>query len=118
MGFGNIDLGAIRLKKAAAAAPTPSASSPASASPASASPVLQRTTSLSGLKAGPASGGGGSPLSRRSPSSASSAAIDNLLKWVDSIVTKYEGVSGACLVPSLLFLFRRVCGRRLPCVLL
>lgn len=104
MGFGNLDLGAVRLKKSAPVSkgsePKEVSSAPASPSPTSDSPtgspsigtrpaVLGRTTSLQFNKASPVSSPG-----RGSPNP--NAAIDSLLQWCRSIAEKYDGVAGMC----------------------
>lgn len=108
MGFGKIDLGAVRLKKSATASTNKNEQSelaPAVASPDS--PVQQkqseshrpatigRTTSLHGeafrspTKPSLVSSPG---ASRSSPNL--NAGIDSLLQWCKSIAEKYDGVSG------------------------
>jgi hypothetical protein len=110
MGFGNIDLGAVRLKKSAPAEKTEAAAVSPPVSPAvTEHRSLLRTHSSPGLAApvspSAASGrmspsGGGSM--RGSPSSGSSA-LDGLLQWCRSIAEKYDGVSGMS-SPSVLLM--------------
>jgi hypothetical protein len=106
MGFGNIDLGAVRLKKSAPAAATTAAASGEKASTPPTSPAvtehrsLLRTHSSPGLAAAPTSPSGraspsGSGSLRGSPAGAgSSSALDGLLQWCKSIAEKYDGVTG------------------------
>ena len=98
MGFGNIDLGAVRLKKsaptaatAAAAASGEKASTPPTSPAVTEHRSLLRTHSSPGLAAAPAGAGG-------------SSALDGLLQWCKSIAEKYDGVTGTSSL-SLRFAF-------------